>query len=88
MSGTLAGRTVAFVGLERTSGVFAYDVWVPSRPRELGYIDLAAFGDEAPEGLLFIPRGDRSALLIVTSEVSSTVSSYAVRIDPIGNRRP
>lgn len=85
--GELAGHQLAFIGLERSSGVFVYDVSVPRQSRELGYLNLAAFGDIAPEGLLFIAQSDRVGWLIAANEVSNTVSVYEVRLEPRGRAR-
>ena len=63
------GRTYAFIGLERLSGVVAYDVSDPDRPELATYVNPRDFnqpvsiagapnpaaGDLGPEGLAFIP---------------------------------
>ena len=67
--GKLHGRTYAFVGLERLSGVVAYDVTDPEAPAFKTYVNPRDFnqpvsiagapnpaaGDLGPEGLTFIP---------------------------------
>jgi hypothetical protein len=71
--GALGGRTYAFIGLERDSGIMVYDVSDPHAPvfaayaatrnfsSELAYdtpIGLARAGDLGPEGLAFIAPAD------------------------------
>ncbi|MBM6404862.1 choice-of-anchor I family protein [Phycicoccus sp. CSK15P-2] len=90
--GRLRGRTYAFVGLERTSGIVAIDVTDPAHGRVAGYAsnrstDPAAdaeageAGDLGPEGVLFIPASqspNRSPLLVVGNEVSGTTTIWSV----------
>jgi hypothetical protein len=78
--GEVGGRTYAFLGSERQGGLFAYRLNGPSaqfaayantRPADLG-----------PEGVRFVPRHDSPtgrALLLVTHEISGTVSAIEVR---------
>ncbi|MBV1787483.1 choice-of-anchor I family protein [Marinobacterium sp. D7] len=77
--GELDGKPYAFIGLERTSGIFIYDLENPKAPKAAGVMDIEELGDLAPEGLKFIANGD-SGWLVVTSEVSSTVSVYRVSV--------
>lgn len=71
--GTLAGRTYAFVGLERVGGIMVYDISSPEAPRFVQYINPRDFsedpenpddsyntaaGDLGPEGMMFIPAAD------------------------------
>ncbi|MEO3811755.1 choice-of-anchor I family protein [Sphaerisporangium sp. B11E5] len=89
--GEVRGRTYAFVGLERVSGVAAYDVSDPRRPVLAGYLGTRDFagsvedgtaGDVGPEGVFFVPAGDSPThrpLLIVGNEVSGTTAIYEVR---------
>lgn len=88
--GSVRGRTYAFVGLERTGGIAVYDVTDPRRPSFAQYVtDLTPGGtpvvgsveDQAPEGLLFIPRESsptNRALLVVTHEVSGTITVFSI----------
>lgn len=87
--GQVAGRTYAFVGLERVGGVVVYDITVPQRSRFVDYVvtrdfsgDLAANGsDSGPEGLLFVPASDSPngrPLLVVGNELSGTTRIYEV----------
>jgi alkaline phosphatase len=80
--GEVNGRMYAFVGLERTGGVMAFDITDPKQPEFVQWIYTE--GDVAPEGLLFIddtesPNGDD--LLVVSNEVSGTVSVYSLGND-------
>lgn len=78
--GMLAGKPVGFIGLERTSGIFAYDLTTPQAPVYLGYIDIKTAGNVAPEGLVFKPVDENNGVLVVTSEVSNTISTYRVML--------
>ena len=76
--GRVGDRTLAFVGLERGGGgVMVYDV---TNPLSVSFVQyLRRPGDESPEGLAFVtpaesPNG--KSLLVVTNEVSKTVSVY------------
>ena len=63
--------------MERTDGVLLYDITNPNNPMFLTW--LQAMGDEAPEGLIMVPReesGNDKALLIVSNEDSGTVNIY------------
>ena len=83
--GVIDGYTYAFIGLERMSGIFVYDVSDPTAPI---FVDYASnwnpadnTGDTSPEGFKFVsaeesPTG--SPLLIVANEFSGTVSVWAV----------
>jgi DNA-binding beta-propeller fold protein YncE len=77
--GTVDGKPFLFLGLERTGGVLAYDLSDPFAPQFVQYLDNP--GDVSPEGLLFVdgrdsPTGD--PLLVVSNEVSNTVTVYDV----------
>ena len=76
----LAGYSLAFIGLERTSGVMVYDISTPDAPQYAGYINTKAAGDISPEGLLFVPIDAVSGFLVVTNEVSNTLSVYRVSV--------
>lgn len=93
--GQIAGRTFAFIGLERIGGIMVYDVTNPQNARFVQYVnsrdfakdpqsDLAVVGDLGPEGLAFVSAADSPSgtpLLIVGNEVSGTTAIY--RIDVI-----
>lgn len=88
--GTVGDRTYAFIGLERMGGIFIYDITNPYSAFFVDYVinrdtteglDIAAAGDLAPEGMVFInaensPNGN--ALVVVGNEVSGTVSIWQV----------
>lgn len=88
--GKLGGRTYAFVGLERTSGIAVVDVTDPGNGRVAGYAhnrkadgdaEAATAGDLGPEGVHFIAAEDSptgAPLLAVGNEVSGTTTLWAV----------
>ncbi|OKH17904.1 choice-of-anchor I family protein [[Limnothrix rosea] IAM M-220] len=88
--GMIGDRHYAFIGLERMGGIMVYDVSDPMAPFFVTYANDRDFkgdaeagtaGDLGPEGLLFIPANDSpngENLLVVTSEVSGTVTVYSV----------
>jgi hypothetical protein len=68
--GEIAGRTYAFIGLERIGGIMVYDITIPESSRFVGYFTNRRFdvpatlpdgssnpeaGDSGPEGLAFVP---------------------------------
>lgn len=82
------GSYYAFVLLERIGGVMIYDVTVPSAPVFLQYLnsrDAVAGGQEGgdlgPEGIVFVNENDSptgTALIVVSNEVSATLSIYSL----------
>jgi 2',3'-cyclic-nucleotide 2'-phosphodiesterase (5'-nucleotidase family) len=92
-TGVIGGRTYAFVGLERVSGVMVYDVTDPMAPSFVQYTNPRIFAgdavgpDSGPEGLAFVPAVQSptgNALLLVSNEVSGTVTIYEAH-DPNGS---
>jgi DNA-binding beta-propeller fold protein YncE len=77
---SIKGRTLAFVGLERTlkSAVAVFDVTDPFDVRHLDTI--VGDGDLSPEGLVAFEAGDRW-YLAVAHEVSDTTTLYEIRLD-------
>lgn len=80
-TGKLGKDTYAFIGLERVSGIFVYNMTGYDQPRYAGYINVKHYGDISPEGLIFISTGKKSGQLLVTNEVSNTTSLYEVSVD-------
>ena len=94
--GEAHGRRLLFCGLERPGGVVTWDVTDPAAPAVVDFAsrrnaaidpakDLAAAGDLAPEGLLFIPAvqsPNGKPLLVVCNEVSGTTTVWEVRQGP------
>lgn len=78
--GKLDGKTYAFIGIERTGGVFVYDITDPFKTQYVQYINTGlSDGDAAPEGLTFVDADDSptsNALLFVANEVSGTVAVF------------
>lgn len=76
--GLINGVPKAFVGLERSNAIMMFDLSVPTAPVFEAFLQEA--GDESPEGLTFIPASDSptsQALLVVTNEVSETVTIFS-----------
>lgn len=90
--GIIGGKTYAFIGLERFSGIFVCDI---TNPREVKFAGFAinrdfnsgigsgnaAAGDLGPEGLDFVsasksPNG--KPLLVVANEISGTTTIYEI----------
>lgn len=86
--GRIGDRVLAFLGLERVSGIVVIDITSPSEPRLCTVYHGSAVTssasphpaeDQAPEGILFIPGVDSPTgkpLLAVAFEVSGTVRLY------------
>ena len=84
--GQVGSNTYLFVGMERIGGIAAFDISEPRSPVFMDYVNNRDFGspengDLGPEGVLFIAAKDspsRQPLLVVTSEISGTVTTYSV----------
>jgi hypothetical protein len=88
--GKVAGRMLAFVGLERFGGIAVYDVSNPFAVEWLDYVNTRTFtepfsyeteGDLGPEGLHFISADDSPTgkpLLVVAHEISGSVTLFEV----------
>jgi hypothetical protein len=84
--GELEDRTYAFIGLERVGGIAVFDITQPTTPVFVDYLNDRTVGaaetrDIGPEGMKFIPARESPTgrpLLMLTSEVSNTVSMYSV----------
>lgn len=83
--GKVAGRSFAFVALERIGGVMAYDVTNPYAPTFSAYANTRSLtgqqGDLGAEGVEFVSAEDSPngrPLVLVGNEVSRTVSVFQV----------
>ncbi|MCB2077841.1 MAG: choice-of-anchor I family protein [Novosphingobium sp.] len=79
-TGVFGDSVLAFVALERGGGgVMVYDVTDPANVEFVQYFRNA--NDISPEGLVYVSAADSpsgEALLIVTNEVSETVTAYQI----------
>lgn len=90
--GKIEGRTYAFVGLERVSGIAVIDV---TDAKNANLIDIVAnrqdngpvggepTGDLGPEGLTFVPKSDsptKQPMLLVGNEVSGTTTAWQINL--------
>lgn len=92
-TGVIAGRTYAFIGLERIGGVMVFDVSNPNAPEFIQYINNRGWDeneetyeslDMGPEGITFISKEEspnERDLVIVSNEISGTVTIYQVDIN-------
>lgn len=81
--GSVGGRRLAFVGLERPGAIAMIDLSEPARPALLGLHPSAAHGRYAPEGLAFVDAADSPfgvPLLVVAYEASGEMVVYEVKI--------
>jgi hypothetical protein len=87
--GRVAGRTYAFIGLERVGGIMVYDITTPSAVSFVEYVSTRDFAgdleqngsDSGPEGLVFVPAEDSptgAPLLVVGNEVSGTTTLFEI----------
>lgn len=82
--GTIGGRTLAFVGLERIGGFVVYDLTDPTAPEFSQYLNNRVFDgsvgpDSGPEVVSYVEAGDSpngAPLVLVSNEISGTVSLY------------
>jgi hypothetical protein len=82
----IAGRTFAFVGLERTT-VAAVAVFDVTDPRDVTFVDMIVTdGDVSPEGMAaYHHRGE--FFLAIANEVSNTTTLYRIDAERRGRRR-
>ena len=84
--GKINGRTIAFVGLERMSGILAYDITNPFDVSFLHYFynrglveGAKITGDLGPEGMKFVPATNKTAArLIVGNEISGSIAVWEI----------
>ncbi|QFT98643.1 Hemolysin, chromosomal [Roseovarius sp. THAF8] len=77
--GEVGGRTLAFIGLERDSGIMIYDISDPANAEFVDYIESTEFGNVSPEVIDFIPAEESAsglAQIAVSYEVSGTTAVY------------
>jgi PKD repeat protein len=94
---TINDTVYAFVSLERIGGILVYNITNPSNPQFIQYVNnrsttSATIGDRGAEGIIYIPYTDSpidTGLIIISNEVSSTISIYKVnhyfQPDPVAN---
>lgn len=85
--GIIEGKVYAFIALERIGGVMVYNITNPAAPVFVQYINSRSTsnstGDLGAEGIFFIPANESPngfPLIVVSNEVSSTVSVYSIAI--------
>ncbi|MFD1552463.1 hypothetical protein DNU06_10470 [Putridiphycobacter roseus] len=85
VTGVINDTVYAFITLERVGGIMVYDVSDVTNPLFVQYInnrDVAtATGDLGPEGIIFVNDNNSpidTALVIVSNEVSGTVTIYKI----------
>lgn len=77
--GVVDGRTLAFIGLERDSGIMIYDITDPENIVFLDYIESPILGHISPEVITFIDAADSATGLpqiAVSYEVSGTTALF------------
>ncbi|MDX5401396.1 MAG: choice-of-anchor I family protein, partial [Rhodobacterales bacterium] len=75
--GEIGGKTFAFVGLERDSGIMVYDITDPAKATFATYIECSSEGDVSPEVIQFVPAESSptgAPMLAVSFEISGTTS--------------
>jgi DNA-binding beta-propeller fold protein YncE len=78
--GKIGDRTYAFISLERSNGIFTYDITEPAKASFVNFSPVAP-GDISPEGNLFISAEDSptgQALLVLSNEISGTTTIYQI----------
>jgi hypothetical protein len=79
--GKLGDKTLAFVGTERTSDIFIFDISNPYQPEFIDFIDIDnVSGDISPEGLHFIARDETTGWLLISNEISNSTSLYEIKM--------
>ncbi len=78
-TGQIGGRTLAFVGLERDSGLMVYDITDPANATFVEYIDSGSMGHISPEVIDFITAENSLTgrpQIAVSFEVSGTTAVF------------
>jgi DNA-binding beta-propeller fold protein YncE len=79
--GTLAGRQLLFLGLERANAIAVFDL---TNLANVTFLDmLFTTGDVGPEGLTFFTAANGQSYVAVANEVSGTTSLYSVAPIPV-----
>lgn len=80
-TGVVGDHTYAFLAGERNGMIYAFDLSSsPGKAEFAGGINTRD-ADLGPEGLVFVPRSEspgKTAMLLVTNEISGTVAAYSV----------
>ncbi len=91
--GKILDSVYAFIGLERISGIFVYNITNPQNPYFVQYINtrnisvtpslanLNTVGDLGPEALVFIPKSSSpngKDMLLLSNEVSGTIALFEI----------
>lgn len=77
--GEIDGHTLAFVGLERDSGIMVYDITDPAEARFLDYVPGQDNGNVSPEVITFIEAADSAngqPQIAVSYEISGTTALF------------
>jgi alkaline phosphatase len=81
--GMVDDRPLLFVGLERDSGVFVFDVSDPANPAYVNYINGDLHGNISPETIAFIPAADSTsgkAQILIAYEGDGNTAVYDVAL--------
>lgn len=78
--GEIAGRSLLFLGLERSNAVMVWDVSDVAAPTFIHMLFTA--GDVSPEGLAFVSHNG-AYYLAVANEVSATTTLYGIQAVPV-----
>jgi len=86
--GEINGRTYAFIGLERMSGIMVYDITIPADAKFVNYFynrgtieGEKISGDLAPEGMKFIAATNNTpARLLIGNEISGSVTVWEITV--------
>jgi hypothetical protein len=84
-TGVVGGRRYAFLGLERHSGLVAYDLQATRGEAAFAGLAHNRPQDRGPEGIDFVPPADSptgAPLVLVTNETTSTVGVWSVAPAP------
>jgi len=84
----IAGKTFAFISLERVGGVMVYDV---TNPNDVKFVDYknsrsvsAYAGDHGPEGITYIKAADSPTnkdYIVVANEISGTLTLFEINTE-------